>query len=459
MTHANSSARRTKIAWLAVVAGAFFVYNANFRELGLADTVPATLLPARIARALDFQLDEFDPLLDEKSPDGSSTLRKQVSWTLAIRRVGGHLRSSYPVGGAILAVPVYAIPAWAGWLVDYSDYRIAGKIASSLFVALSSGFVLLIMRRLATERVALALTILYSLGTTAWTIASQAMWQHGPALLCLSAALWAALRLEERDEPAAALLTSFSAAMTVVCRPQDIAGAAAIGAYALVRRPRRALYLVLPAVVVGAALVNYNQRAFGTLSGGYDALYNSPAHAFRGFSSRTVFTLPLLRGLSGLLFSAGKGLFIYTPVALVAFIALPLLAARNDAWLPRCLLLWVVGTLCFLGKNQLWWGGTSYGPRYLTELALPIVVTLALAWPHIARSRALAGGVIALAAGGVAVQALGAFTWECGWHISPSWIDRDLGRLWNYRDTEIARCAKVLAQQGPKAPEFGPFAQ
>jgi type IV secretory pathway VirB3-like protein len=460
--------RRRRLAWLWIVVGCFAVYTANFRELGLADTIPATLLPARIVRHFDFVLDEFAPLLNEPSPDGRSTIREQVAWTLAIRRVDGHLRSSYPVGGPILAVPVYAIPALAGWLRTFDDYRIAGKVAASLFVALSAGFVYLALRRIVAHRAAIGFALLYALGTSTWATASQAMWQHGPALLCLSVALWSALRLEETDDGRFAALGSAASAMAVVCRPQDALAAFAISLYAGLRYlpakgaasiARRAALSVLPAAAIGICLVLYNLRAFGTVYGGYEALYQSPAHGFRGITAQTVFTLPLMEGLSGLLVSAGKGLVFYTPVAFVAFVALPVLALARGAWLARCLLIWVVGTLYFLGKNRLWWGGTSYGPRYLTELSLPIVVTLAMVWER-ARDHRLArvaGGV--LAAFGVAVQALGAFTWECGWHTRPGWLDYRLERVWDYDDTEVGRCAETLLKEGPKPPEFGPFAR
>jgi type IV secretory pathway VirB3-like protein len=459
--------RRRWVTWLWLVLGCFAVYTANFRELGLADTIPATLLPARILRGFDFVLDEFAPLLNEPSPDGHSTLREQVAYTLAIRRVKGHLRSSYPIGGAILAVPVYAVPELAGWLRTFDDYRVAGKVASSLFVALSAGFVYLVVRRIVMERAAIACALLYALGTSTWSTASQAMWQHGPALLCLSVALWAALRLEDTKDGRFSLLVSLATAMTVVCRPQDSLAAFAIWVYAAIQYypasapasfPKRVALSIGPAGLVCAGLVFYNLRAFGTLYGGYEALYQSPAHGFRGLTAQTVFTLPLVEGLSGLLFSAGKGLFLYTPVAAVAFVALPVLALSRNAWLARCLLLWMAGTLYFLGKNRLWWGGTSYGPRYLTELSLPVIVTLAMVWQRAGSHRAARLAGVVLAGAGVAIQALGAFTWECGWHTRPAWLDYRLERVWDYGDTEIARCAGVLLDEGPKPPDFGPFA-
>jgi hypothetical protein len=446
---------------LAIVTGCFVLYSANFRELGLADTIPATLLPAELVRHHTLSLDRFDSLLREPAPGGLATLRQQVDWTLAIRLQKGHLRSSYPIGGALLAVPVYALPTALGWLRHFDDYRAVGKLSASLFVSLSAGLLFLSLLRFTERRPALFLTGTYALGTSAWVIASQAMWQHGPALLCLSLALWGALRLAERDDPRDALLVSIGSAMAVVCRPQDAIGALAIAAFAFSRAPRRWAPLALPALGIGGLLVWYNLSVFDSLAGGYDALYQSPAHAFRHVTTKTVFTLPAYEGLAGLLVSPGKGLFFYSPVLAIALVLLPVsaLAPSKSVALGRCLSAWVFVTLYFLAKNRLWWGGTSYGPRYLTELALPLVLTLGILWHRLSLGRRwLTRTIVVLSCFGMAVQALGAFTWECGWHHAPSWLDFDLGRLWNYRDPEIARCAEVLLTKGPKTPEFGPLA-
>jgi hypothetical protein len=224
--------------------------------------------------------------------------------------------------------------------------------------------------------------------------------------------------------------------------------------------PHRWAPLVLPALGIGGLLAWYNLSVFDSLTGGYDALYQSPAHAFRHVTTKTVFTLPAYEGLAGLLLSPGKGLFFYSPVLAVALVLLPLsaLPAAKSVALGRCLTGWVFVTLYFLAKNRLWWGGTSYGPRYLTELALPLVLSLGILWPRIAAKRWLRGSIVALSCFGIAVETLGAFTWECGWHHAPSWLDFDLGRVWDYRDPEILRCARVLVTDGPKAPEFGPLA-
>ena len=443
---------------LATVVGAFVIFNANFRELGLADTIPATLLAANIVRHGDLTLDAFEPMLDERAPDGFVTLRKQFEWTLAARRVRGHLRSSYPVGPAILASPVYVAPVVFDMLHGFHDYRVVGKLAASLIAAISAAFVFLSLLRFCGRTSALLLTVVYALGTSVWSIASQALWQHGPALLCLSLALWAALRLREHDRAGDAVLVSIGAGMAVVCRPQDAIGSLSIGLFALVSRPRRAPFLVLPAALIGALLAVYNVHAFGNVSGGYEDLYASPAHAFRHITPENAFTLPLAEGLSGLLVSPSRGLFVYSPVLAVAFGALAITALAKEELLARTLLVWVVVTLCLWAKFRLWWAGTSYGPRYLTELALPLVLGLGMAIHRIRAHAVLSVAVVALSVFGIGVQALGAATWECGWHYTPGWVHYGLERLWDYKDPEILRCARVFVEQGPKPADFGPLA-
>jgi len=441
--------------WLAIVIGAFVLYNANGRELGLSDTLPATLLPASLVLEGNLALDEFRDLLATTSVDGMNSLTQQLEWTYAVREIDGELRSSYPVGAALLATPVYALPAAFGWLKSYDDYRLLAKISASLMVALSAGFLFLALTRVASLDVSVLLSAVYALGTSAWTIASQALWQHGPAMLCLAAALWLALRVGERGSTFEAALLSTALGLALICRLQDFVAVAAIGVYALVRRPRRWAALLLPGAALAAWLFFYNERIFHDLRGGYPALYQSPAHAWRGLEAGNVFTLPLHEGLAGVLLSPGKGLFVYAPVMALPLALLPVLALRERRSLAPYLLVWVFGTLFMLAKNQLWWGGTCYGPRYMSESMIALTFALGMAWPGLPSSVRVV--LVVLAVFGVFVQVVGVLTWECGWHISPKWLDFAPERLWDWHDPEIARCSKALFSSGPRSPDIGPF--
>jgi hypothetical protein len=442
--------------FLLIVVSALVLYNANFRELGLTDTLPATLLPESILRHGDLTLDEFSEVLRRGSYDGMVSLTRAVEWSSTIYEVGGHQRSAYPAGAAFLATPVYVVPVAFGWLDDFRDYRIAAKLSASLMVALSAGFLFLALARTCSPGSALLLAASYAFGTGAWTIASQALWQHGPAMLCLAFGLWLALRLGERESKTDAALLSVALAMAMLCRPQNALGAAAIGVFALLRRPRSWPFLLGPAALLLTWQLWYNQRAYHDLRGGYPAILTSEAHAWRGYTTETVLQQPLWEGLSGLLISPGKGLLVYTPAMLLPLVVLPVLAFRQPRSLASYLLFWVVASLLMLAKSRLWWGGTGYGPRYLLELLLPMTFAVGMFWQRLHVAVKLLFGVAVVF--GVFAQIVGALTWECGWHHSPLWLDRALDRLWDWRDPEVLRCSQVLVTQGPKAPEFGPFA-
>ena len=78
-------------------------------------------------------------------------------------------------------------------------------------------------------------------------------------------------------------------------------------------------------------------------------------------------TTPLLLGLYGLLFSSGKGIFLYTPLLLLALGALPLFFKqhRSLAWL---ITLWWLAYLAFYAPYNFWTGGFNWGPRFLLPL-------------------------------------------------------------------------------------------
>jgi hypothetical protein len=110
----------------------------------------------------------------------------------------------------------------------------------------------------------------------------------------------------------------------------------------------------------------------------------------------------------------------------------------------------VLLVLVVLAKNQLWWGGSGFGPRYLCEALTALALAIAWLWPRMATRPVLRAGFAACVALGVAVQVIGAFTTPCGWHDDPVVVDRDPSRLWDWRDPQLLRCLRA----GPRQFEF-----
>ncbi|MEP6593369.1 MAG: hypothetical protein ABJC51_06745, partial [Acidobacteriota bacterium] len=148
--------------------------------------------------------------------------------------------------------------------------------------------------------------------------------------------------------------------------------------------------------------------------------------------------------LAGLLISPSRGLLIFSPVVLVA--AAGVRSALRETWASP--LRWCAAALAIqylvYGSYAVWWGGHTYGPRYMLDL-LPLTVPLAAAamarlpWPPLATAAA----VVALA-WSLLVAGTGAFCYPNDqWNSSPTDVDRNHVRLWDWSDNQIQRCWKA----------------
>lgn len=361
----------------AVATLVFFVLIANGRPIGAGDTRPSERVAASLVQSFDLDLDEFP----EVEPPFA-------------RQAGEHRVSIYPVLSALLATPVFAACA-AFFALDETGSALAGKLAAALLSSLAAAaFFLALARRhpLAEARTA---ALLLALGTSVWST-SQALWQHPAAVLFLSLTLLFAFKAEHDD--AWAGRAGLPWALALAARHADVALAIPLAVGIALRWPRR-----LPAFLLWAAPV-------GLLVAAYQFFYfGSPlAHGFSGgLESR--FNEPWGRGQLGLLLSPGKGLFVFTPVALVAVVGLVRQLKRGDVWTGATLGAAVLAHVVFIGRWSEWHGGESFGPRMLTD-ALPLLfVFLPSGFDALPRI----GAVLAFVS--VAIQALGAFTYDYRW--------------------------------------------
>lgn len=421
---------------LLLLAGSFFVYNANLQRIASGDTAPASLVPFAVWLDGAVTLDRFLPQF------------KDYPHSIVLK--DGHWYSAYPIAAPLLVTPLYAPAALAARAAGWSNAQIAllaavlEKPAAALIAALSVVTFFLLVRRMTSPKRALLLTLAYAFATETWAVSSQALWQHGPAELCIVAGLLCLLRAGEARERARWLvLAGACAALAAAVRPTNILFVAAIGAaLAFDRRKLRdlALFSILPALV-GAAVAAYNLRAFGRLGGGYGLDFDAP----------------FWQGFLGLLVSPGRGLLIYTPLA--AFSALGAwlwLRKRDLAPAPVYLVavLFTVSEILLVSKWRVWWGGHTYGPRLLTNLAPCLILLLLPAMDLIAR-RAVLRVLFGLTLGvSLFLQALGAFCYpNSRWDETPVAVGDRPARLWDWRDSPITRSLAAGPRIGP-GPKF-----
>jgi hypothetical protein len=348
---------------------------------------------------------------------------------LAKRSVGGppapgpndHVCSVFPPGIAVLALPFFAPFVLSG--ADPFDLGLlvhGGHVVAAVVEVLATLLLWSVLRRFAGPRWSLTLVLLYFLATSVRTVASQALWQHAGVHLAVSSALWLVLR-----EDAIPRVHEFAAGVVLglgaVVRQTTALVALGIGGL----RPTRLIVGLIGAVVGVAPLLAYNDLAFG-----------SPLE--QGYGTKP-FDNPPLTGLYGLLFSPSRGLFVYMPYLVFAFVALlrswrwPGEVAGRLRWLA---VVWLA-TLGLYATYAEWWGGRVFGSRFLDDLA-PVLFA-ALGWGisvGMLRTR-LARVVFAVAAAWsfVLFQAA-AFVYDKSWDTVPVNVNDDPSKLFNWSDPQ-----------------------
>jgi hypothetical protein len=233
------------------------------------------------------------------------------------------------------------------------------------------------------------------LGTTL-TAAAQSFSGEAPAACAVALAVWLIQRADVADDGRLAAPAGLPLALAVAFQPSTLALALVLAITTLVRSWRSLVPFLLWAAP-GAALA-----VLGLLSGGHSVVATTPAPA----------------GVA-LLFSPGKGAFVFAPVALVALVGLgrALLVRRARFWdePPPSIALPLGCGLAFLAHLTLlvalggWADGVFWGPR-LVSPAWPVLL---LFLPEGLAALKLLGSLLVLVS--IAVQVLGAVSYDGRW--------------------------------------------
>ncbi|MGH7369510.1 MAG: hypothetical protein ACREIN_01320 [Candidatus Methylomirabilaceae bacterium] len=337
-------------------------------------------------------------------------------------RSGGHLVSAYPPGAAILALPFYLVPVLTGVAPDFKVLVDVEKLAAAVLTALSAALLFATINRLAGPQAALPLSLIYAFGTSSLSISSQALWQHGPSQLLLAASLYCLVR--GMGQQGWVAVSGFTLGLAVVCRPTDLLIAGTLAGYVLHAHRTRFMAFALSTLPPALFMAIYNLRYFGSATRiGYD----------QGFLSGQGWATPFLAGLSGILVSPSRGLFIYSPVLLFSVVGMALAWRHGELLLLKYLSVAVILVIVLYSKWSNWWGGWAYGPRLLADLTPLLTLLLIPAFRRLQDSPLLRRSFYLLAAVSIAIHAMGAFAAR-GW--SPD-VGEPSQRLWSWSEGEL----------------------
>lgn len=414
-------------ASILLFSGLLIVYLSNNKTLGAIDTTPTRQLPLSILKEGNFDLDEFPRLYKYGVPP-------------YLLHINGHYVSSYPIGAAVMATPLYIPTALGPAGRGYSFARSLEKPCAAVFVSLSAVLLFWTLSIFVSKRTALVLAILYGLATSSLSVSSQALWQHGASQLAICAAL---LCLSKADSnPRFAGYAGFPIAMSVLCRPTDLVLFLPVAILVWLRYRKHALIFVLSGLPIAILQCAYNYYYFHQLFPNVVMAGAASRFAVTGSES---WSTPLFTGLAGILASPGRGLFVYSPVFLFSFAGMLLVWIRpQQPALLRSLSVGVLFTIILYSKWMIWWGGESYGPRLLADLT-PVLILFIVPVVDAIQNRLFLKAVFVLfTVWSIFAHCTGAFAADPYWNARNN-VDRDPSALWRWNDNQLINPVRHLA--------------
>lgn len=437
---------RRVAAWLFAVFTAIYLADGGFVTANGAK--PNVWLSVAVLEhgALSFAPDE-EPFM--------YTPRGREKYYLVPSALPGRSVGTFGLGPGLVALPVLAaVRVVAGPLSQHPwALWIGARVVAAACVAASAAFVFLAAAAFTTRRRALFVAAAYGLGGCAWSIAAEALYQHGPDLMFLALGGLLLARLDPSDGAAArdrrrAFAAGLALAAATWCRPTSAVVVVAVAVWLAAARRRQLYAFVAGAALPLVLLAAYQWRWLGAPWETGQAT-RAASVALQKTGSADPWQTPFLVGAAGLLVSPSRGLFVFSPLFALALPG----AARaffdaRFSWL-RPLAVAAAVLFAVACKWFDWWGGWTYGYRPLVDVtALGALLSIpTVDWLCSRRWRAAVAAL--LLAWSVALQALGAFTYDTdGWNAragrdidQPRWRHR----LWSVGDGEIVYYATHAA--------------
>ncbi|TND08918.1 MAG: hypothetical protein FD123_1772 [Bacteroidetes bacterium] len=339
----------------------------------------------------------------------------------------------YPLGTPVLSLPFVAAARKLGM-----DMTIrADDIQLQIFIsALLCVLIALLLYRLALrftgEWNALTAMLLLFFGSSWMSTLGTALWSFGFETVFILLVLTDWIDAEKNGKEIKPVKTGLWLFLAWFCRPAALSFILVVLGWMLYRKKFRQLMWMIPAFLVPFfALVIFSWANIHEFVPPYYNIFRwSGGDAEHGMLYRFFATL----------FSPARGLFVFTPLLLVAFAGILFSELRKNViflftWI------WILLHLLMLARHTGWWGGWCYGPRLSTDILPAFAVLIFMLMPVLEKQSAglrmkigLAG-IAGMALFGIYVHTVqGIYNRETyNWNDLPNIDEQTDFYAWNWR--------------------------
>lgn len=412
------SGGQAAIPWIATTAFVglpFLVFDLlQPGFLGTLDSRAVIPTAASLVRDGDCDLSEF-----ARTRPHSHLHDSRGVFHYSFEHVGGRIVSTYPQGMLPFALAVVGPAHLVGADLDQQKVLLyLEKVTAALVASLTLSLFFLVALQLGSPAAAAVTTLFLASGSRLLTTVGLGLWQHGGVTTWLLLVLLLEFRSAGSRGSMGMLVQGFGLGQMLACRPTAALLVGLFVLWVLIRSPRRAVALAVLALLAYAPWVAFYEFLYGNALG---------PSSIQGHTHSACWSFFHLWPMLGVLFSPGRGLFVYQPwgvLAVVTLFAWPRL--RPDApslhaprgWIGFC----AVSVALHVFMISAWWdwaGGYCWGSRLLTDI-LPLLGLLSV--PTVAvllKSGAGRGVLIALALAGLSVH-LPCIFWSADrWQFAP----------------------------------------
>jgi hypothetical protein len=357
------------------------------------------------------------------------------TWKFTNRQRNETIYYSYPLGSAFISVPVVAVANLFGLDMSIAAHDTWLQI---LLAAITAVLIFLLSSRLlklfANEAISYLVAVLFSFGTSYMSSVGTALWSFNYEIIAILLVLHIIVKAEmQRDTNLRPALLATLVFMAWLCRPSALGFAALVSAW-LFWRNRNSLF------VYGAVLLSWF-LLFVLISESTFELFVPPYYNPFFWTSYSFANSSFTSRLLTMLFSPARGLFVFTPILVVAFGGFFNASVRKNKYYLAAFG-WFLMQVFLVATQRNWWGGWCFGPRLSTDALPPVAIMLAITfneWQVQGKLRRAFPVLAVLSCFGVFTHtAQGMYNIQSLlWNNSPNIDDMPEYYAWNWKNSQL----------------------